>query len=230
VLGVSTYPTGPHTWWRPDGSPLAEAPCDSPSNEGGFEWELDERYVLRVIAARVSIPFTDPDADDLLWTLSVDLATNIRGELGATKGGKDLPGIWTVVFPVRKGVETCSAGPWPSFAPWETVATSDGKRLVRGSLHSRYYYVIGPAYAGKNGAIIAVSDNIETGTVRIVARDHAGRERRQRTGSIARNKEFRQTTAEFPLDPDQVQEFRLQVQPLVDAAVKGIALRRNGGK
>ncbi len=26
VVGVSTVPTGPHTWWKPDGSPLAEAP------------------------------------------------------------------------------------------------------------------------------------------------------------------------------------------------------------
>ena len=88
----------------------------------------------------------------------------------------------------------------------------------------------GPACTGKDGATIAVSDNIKTPSVRIIARDRAGRERRQRTGNIARTKEFRQTTAEFPLDRDRVQEFRLQVQPLIDAAVKGIALSPNGGK
>src|SRR5262249_7734481 len=29
VVAVSTVPTGPHTWWKPDGSPLAEAPVDA---------------------------------------------------------------------------------------------------------------------------------------------------------------------------------------------------------
>ena len=29
VVAVSTVPTGPKTWWRPDGSPLAEAPVDT---------------------------------------------------------------------------------------------------------------------------------------------------------------------------------------------------------
>ncbi len=29
VVGVSTVPTGPNTWWKPDGSPLAEAPVDT---------------------------------------------------------------------------------------------------------------------------------------------------------------------------------------------------------
>lgn len=45
VIGVSTVPTGPATWWKPDGTPLSEAPVDpiesrfsvhsiSPSGEG----------------------------------------------------------------------------------------------------------------------------------------------------------------------------------------------------
>ncbi len=29
VIGVSAVPTGPHTWWKFDGSPLSEAPVDS---------------------------------------------------------------------------------------------------------------------------------------------------------------------------------------------------------
>ncbi len=29
VIGVSSFPSGPDTWWRPDGTPLHPAPCDS---------------------------------------------------------------------------------------------------------------------------------------------------------------------------------------------------------
>ena len=29
VVAISTVPTGPNTWWKPDGSPLAEAPVDT---------------------------------------------------------------------------------------------------------------------------------------------------------------------------------------------------------
>ena len=29
VVGISTYPSGPTTWWGPDGTPLVKAPCDA---------------------------------------------------------------------------------------------------------------------------------------------------------------------------------------------------------
>ena len=39
VVGISTVPTGPNTWWKPDGSPLAEAPVDTiERNTGAREW------------------------------------------------------------------------------------------------------------------------------------------------------------------------------------------------
>ncbi len=28
VVGVSSFPSGPDSWWRPDGTPLHPAPCD----------------------------------------------------------------------------------------------------------------------------------------------------------------------------------------------------------
>ena len=28
VVGISSFPTGPDSWWRPDGTPLHQAPCD----------------------------------------------------------------------------------------------------------------------------------------------------------------------------------------------------------
>ena len=28
VVAVSSFPSGPKTWWRPDGTPLDEAPAD----------------------------------------------------------------------------------------------------------------------------------------------------------------------------------------------------------
>jgi hypothetical protein len=98
------------------------------------------------------------------------------------------------------------------------------------SLNSGQYYILGPAFAGKNGAIITVSHNIETARVRLAALDRAGREWRKLNAAFSREKEFQQLTAEFELDRDAIQEYRLQTQPLVDAAVKGIALWPSGRK
>ena len=41
VIGVSTFPSGPDTWWRPDGTPLPKAPCDP--NQPGISGDTGVR-------------------------------------------------------------------------------------------------------------------------------------------------------------------------------------------
>ena len=50
VIGVSTVPTGPNTWWKPDGSPLAEAPVDTIESK----FAANKRDAARVILVRSS--------------------------------------------------------------------------------------------------------------------------------------------------------------------------------
>ncbi len=61
VVGVSSHPSGPTTWWRPDGTPLDQAPCD-PS---GTRISSDQDVVFRAVVAReTGLP---PDADHGWW-------------------------------------------------------------------------------------------------------------------------------------------------------------------
>ena len=48
---VSTVPTGPNTWWKPDGSPLAEAPVDTIESQPRAPTNRD---AARVILVRTS--------------------------------------------------------------------------------------------------------------------------------------------------------------------------------
>src|SRR5207302_221840 len=48
VVGVSTVPTGPGTWWKPDGSPLAQAPVDTIESKVGVHEEEARVILLRV--------------------------------------------------------------------------------------------------------------------------------------------------------------------------------------
>ena len=50
VVAVSSFPSGPKTWWRPDGTLLDEAPVD-PSP---YPYRNDADENVRVILVRVS--------------------------------------------------------------------------------------------------------------------------------------------------------------------------------
>jgi hypothetical protein len=176
--------------------------------------------VLRVIAARLSVEPADEGTD---WRVDVAAGQWVMSD--ATRGETLLPRVQTLLFAVPQGVASCSAGPATSpSGVWQTLATSDGQRSVTATLDSGRYYILGPALAGKNGAILTVSHNIDTARVRLAAVDRSGREWRKLKAS-ARVNDFQQLTAEFPLEPDAIKEYRLLIQPLVDTAVKGIALR-----
>ncbi len=97
VIGVSSFPSGPDTWWRPDGTPLHPAPCDP--IEPGISGDNAVRKLVVVRLARI------PDGADHQWSI-----TEARGaaEGPAMRDGKPLPGLseTTALLPADAG--TCT--------------------------------------------------------------------------------------------------------------------------
>ena len=62
VVGISSFPSGPDTWWRPDGTSLDQAPCDpiEPRISG------DNAVRMLVVARLARIP----DGADHQWWIN----------------------------------------------------------------------------------------------------------------------------------------------------------------
>ena len=83
VVAVSTVPTGPDTWWKPDGSRLAEPPVDTIEPKT----VAHEGEVARVILVRAS----GVKKDDMFRWHPTPSASYWGGR--PTKNGQDVPGL-----------------------------------------------------------------------------------------------------------------------------------------
>ena len=148
VVGVSIHNSVrlplPNHWWGPDGSPLAEPPCD-PS---GTRVSSDQDVVFRAIAVRISgLP---PDAD-YQWSISPSSGGS-RGP--ARLGGKEVPGLFEAVCTFPKALATCTVGLSVAADPWQTVRTSDGRHTFGHSSRIGPSTLFGRAFATTKGAVI----------------------------------------------------------------------------
>jgi len=219
VLGVSTYPSKPDSWWRPDGSPLAEAPCDSPPRSLAME----EGFEILALAARLTwLPADDHQG----WTVKEAGGT---GESVAKRAGAELPGVRTLLVGLPKGRATCSVEFSSATGPWQTVGVNKGNA---GGVASKFgpSYAFGEPVAARKGTVLTVSHDIKDVAVRLVAVDRGGQEREavRRTGGGV--KDFYQMTAEFDLGPGVIREYRLQTRSFERVEIPGIILRPDGRK
>ena len=217
LLGVSTYPSGPDSWWRPDGSPLPEAPCDSPPKNLAVEGDFE----FRVLAARVA---DLPANANYGWGVR-----RARGSADspATKDGKKLPGVETLVVAVPKDLATCSVEFHAATGPWQTVATSDGQHPEGVSSKFGTSYIFGNVVSNKERSILTVSHDCGNIAVRIVAVDRSGQERSHIRQTSTGVNNFYQLTAEFNSGPEAIQAYRLQTQSYERVEITEIVLKPN---
>jgi len=213
VIGVSSFPSGPDSWWHPDGTPLHPAPCDpiEPSISG----DDTVRKLVLVRLARI------PDGADHDWSIK-----EARGAAwgSAIRDGKPLPGLseMTALVPADAGACTVlfkvAAGPWKTIPTWEKNSGSVGG--IDAS------YIFSTAIATKKGTTLSVTHNILDKPVRLVAVDGGGEVHLAeiRSGGGAAN--FRQIVVEFDQPPEQIKEFWLQTRPFEEVKIPRIALKR----
>ncbi len=117
VVGISTVPTGPKTWWKPDGSPLPEPPADT--IERSFKPGAGDE--ARVILVRVTGATKD---NTYRWG-----ASNWTGYSGgkATKNGQKATGLEYSEASFRQDRTECEIQAKLASGAWTTEAAHNGQ-------------------------------------------------------------------------------------------------------
>ena len=215
VIGISPHPSGADTWWRPDGTPLQQSPCD----RSDTRISSDGNVVFRAVVVRVT---NVPEGADENWWIN-----EANGGSGgpARRAGQPVPGLEEVVTEFPTGLSTCTVLFKVAAGPWHTIQTW-GKNP--GALASRDgpSFIFGDVIATKTGSTLSVTHNIQDMSFQLVAVDRDGKEHPAAIRSGSGVKDFQQMVGEFDLSPDQIKEFRVQTRPFEGVEVPGIALKR----
>jgi hypothetical protein len=252
VVALSShYPSGPKTWWRPDGTPLDELPADR-SQRVPFGKTGEELVDILVRLKGI------PENATLKWVPTYD-AECIHYSGGVTSGsvtkdGRQMPELRAYIASFRRGRTNCAVRIQFAAGPWKTEVSDSGRSRYGGVTVVRdmrkFYFGLARPYKG--GTTIAVAHNlvdIDLHT-RLVAVDlqgkehfanyyadadantahsyvnHFGREHPANYSSEAGVEILSMLDTEFNLPPDQLKEFRLQSRPFERAEIKDIALQQ----
>jgi RNA polymerase sigma factor (sigma-70 family) len=213
LVGLSTYPSGPNTWWSPDGRPLAEAPGDP------FEKNITAQdAVYRVIAVRTT---GEPADTDVGWSISPSRGSSSRFKL--RRLGLPTEDLAAMVFALPRERATCDVKFSLAAGPWTTAKTAAGSGSESSGANGRSFIFTEPLET-KNGLVRVVTHNIQDLAVRLVAVDHAGKEHLPTRSGGGGAGGFSQIVGKFDLRNDQVEEFRLQTRSFEEVTIKDVAL------
>jgi RNA polymerase sigma factor (sigma-70 family) len=214
VVGISSVPSGPNTWWRPDGTPLRPAPCDPREKKTNADNAIDKVVLVRLDQI--------PLGADHEWTIIDARGHNRRP---ARRGGKPVPGLSETVASVRADTSSCTVRFKVAAGPWNTIATG-GKDVFGGGTAAVGSYIFGYPTASAQGTTLSVTHNINDQCVRIVAVGNDGKVTAGLIRSTIDVTAFRQIQLEFDPPPDEIKEFRLETRPYEQVEIPLIALKR----
>ncbi|MDG3004654.1 RNA polymerase sigma factor [Paludisphaera mucosa] len=220
VVAVSTYPSGPDTWWRPDGTPLKTAPCE-PMAAAGEAAPVDSaertnegrREILLKVVDRPS------DGEDLLMYLANSSTLGWRVE----RQGKVVPELKRLIqwFPEVPAVVPVrfreTRGPWKTLRKWGmqgTIAGQEGHTVIASD-----------AIATRAGTAASITHDFSFEIpIRLIAVDQDGLSHPGILfgGGYARN--FAQLSWEFAVPIENVEAFHFQTRPFEVATIPGVAL------
>ena len=232
VLAISPFPTGPDTWWRPDGTPLPRSPYDpsatyanvgenkvaritnqhlAASNVG------DEFPVLRVLVARIK---NQPAGEMREWQVKEATIAGLNRKITDGTRAGDLS-EWIGSLP--PSLKTCTVSFEVAADPWNTDITLSTSR--GGSASTRASYIWVPV-ATERGTTLTVTHTLRDVLVRLIAVDLNDKEwPSQALWSFSMN-ELSQIEVDFPLPLERIKKFHVQIRPLELVEIPGVALER----
>jgi RNA polymerase sigma factor (sigma-70 family) len=249
VVALSRHFSSPKTWWRPDGTLLAEAPAD-PSQRVPFGKEGEELLYILVRLKGL------PENSTLKWVPTYDEECISYGGSGVAKDGQPAPELRAYIVSVRPVRTTGSVRIQFAAGPWKTESSDSGRAYYNGvpvikDGHKFYFGKARPYWYNGGATTIAVAHNLVDANLhlRLVAVDRQGKEHQPsyyadadaRTShsfvnhfgtehpadysSEATGEIFSMLDTEFSLPFDQIQEFRVQSRPFERAEINDIALQ-----
>ena len=214
LVGISTHPSGPKTWWSPDGSPLSEAPYASGSANtypGG-----DEQ--AREFAIRKDV--ADRDAS-LKWVLHESKAS---ASTTNDREGRVIPGLEMIAAALSREKTSCAIGIGVASGPWKVEATcGPGGGCAMG--FEKIGIVFSPSHEAEGKATIAVSHSALESAVRIVAIGYDEKIYTPSQSSFLSARGVALQTLEFPLGLKSVKEFQFQTRSYEWAEFKDVPLQ-----
>ena len=221
VVAISTVPTGPDTWWKPDGSRLTEAPVDTIQPKTGAH----EGEMARVILVRAN----GVKKDDLFrWN---PLLSSSYWGGRPKKDGQDVPGLeyYEAEFPRDRadcGIKTRVAA-----GAWKTEVSNDGRGGI-GQFVNGHKFSFGKARPvtayGRSMTNFSVAHNFFGQDRRLVAIDRDDMPHAADSYSVGSDGDKKWVIdlidAEFSLPPEQIKEYQVQFRPIEVAEIGAIAL------
>lgn len=212
VIAVSPHPSGPGTWWRPDGRPLA-GPAADPSD---VRLDVPGARPFAILARVAGLPEGAtlrwlPDHDGDYWGVP------------PTLGGRPIPGAEMYVASFREGRDACDLDVSLASGRWETLVAHGGAGGFWTTRDGREFY-FGKARPSQSGTLIAVAHDLADRDARLVAVDLDGREHLPASSSAGGGR-VRLIDVEFPLPPGRIREYRFQSRPFERAEIRAISLR-----
>ncbi len=220
VIGVSTVPTGPNTWWKPDGSRLEQAPVDT----------IERQSTANVADARVILLRTSGlKTDDMFRWLPTRFTSSRGGR--ASKNGKLAPELEYYEATFDHNLDDCEVRAKLAAGAWTTEVSDDGKggRSMSVNGHRYSFGKARPFTAfGRSMTVLAVAHNFFGQDRRLVAVDRDGTAHPAVSYSVGfdgdKKSEIDLIDAEFDLPRDQITEFQVQFRPFEETLIKDVAL------
>ena len=223
VLAVSSIPSGPKTWWRPDGTPLAEPAADPTFNdEPGSPLGTRKYQIIYEVNYKVD---ADVVADDVVPQSTPSSNAYSRA---VNRNGKELSSFRTVMAVQPESQKTTVLDIEGAYGPWETVCSWENSGGAEGTSTDRGPVAINQLANDRGQTVVTVAHLIPVreNQIRVVAVDKVGKEHSsifpQSFDAGALNLWMKVAT--FDLPKDQIESFRFQRRPIETVTIPDIAL------
>ena len=217
LLGVSEHPSKGKPWWRPDGSPLQQAPYEKTTGEV-FPQQQGLEFAIRLGKMPEAL------SGELF---AFEPALTYAGHGGLNAEGKSIPNIRAVAAIVPSGLHTLTVKYGVASGPWDTVGSTKGEGSSSSSRAGGVSMAFSPAVEKDGAAVISIAHNISDKDVRVVAIDKKGQVIAARSSSGDSAGDVHQTTATFTgTRLADIKEFQLQARPYEWATFKNVSLER----
>lgn len=219
LLGISSHPSTPDSWWRPDGSPLSTAPYTDDSSHLSLQ-ENERAYEFAVQLRNLPVEY-----------VSTRMETIPNGSSAGGCNDADqpvLPHTRDFIAWVPKNVRDCILRVGVAGDKWQTAFdyTRNGK-LWPSSSHNteKFQFAFAPPLESQNRTVFTLTHSLTSVDQRVVAIDKEGklhqsiRSDNQSVGPLV------QTTATFEMRLDDIDHFEIQERPFEWVEFKSIPLK-----
>jgi hypothetical protein len=215
LVGVSSHPSGPETWWSPDGSPLSQVPyvrAGVTAHPGGDQQARE--FAVRVENGSEKNP---PHRWEVIPSGSSASGTPQDGE------GRVVPNLEVIAVTIPKDHAKCKVRFGVSTGKWATKATDSPQGGSAMGL-DKLSVIFGRAHESEGKAAITVSHNALGDACRVVAIDQDGEEHLPMSTRSLGAGPIQQLDDQYDVPLSKIKEFQFQSRPFQWAEFDDVAL------